>query len=432
MKNNNDHELDDYWNEIAGESGPQHHDRPLLADPAHEIGDGVEHSALASSAPAPSASGSSKLSKHRTRIKMLEEDLETYKSIWATTRAINMEIFDTIQKRAIDEICIDDPEFESWITLPQIIDHFVSAVRNGQYSKSAYARYRSALLSEMNIQLRALRDGQEIQEFRNAIDVLSHRSHTAKAMFTGDKAASAVQPKRKSAEHKIGRADYKTLIKGLEKRGPHAVGTLFWVKATFATGLRPVEWSQSKLDEGGKLHTRRAKAHRHIPAFERMIMARNMTGEDPKHVYEADEWIINEIGAVPVDRIDKWRTLELEGDELDVVRRHMENVSREKMKSEDGFEKYKHSCTKYLNRICKSIWKNEKHYSFYSFRHQFAANAKRVNSLGEVKRELGSNSASKYARRSQSWRGLTPAGNQQKEQNEAGQQGEDEYLAFGM
>ncbi|WP_156030326.1 hypothetical protein [Thiomonas sp. FB-Cd] len=126
---------------------------------------------------------------------------------------------------------------------------------------------------------------------------------------------------------------------------------------------------------------------------------------------------------MPIAHIIEHRTLELEGDELDIVSRHLENVEREHAKGEDGFDKYQKACTKYLQRVCKSIWEDEKLYSFYSFRHQFAANAKRVMSLDEVKLSLGSNSATKYARRSQSWRGLEGAGNYHR-QLDAGTQAE--------
>ncbi|WP_031409456.1 hypothetical protein [Thiomonas sp. FB-Cd] len=359
----------------------------------------------------PDGTATRKLSRYRRSVKLLQENWENHNTIRSTTRATNIEAFNTIRRRAIKDIGRGDPEVETTITMPQIIDHFLSRVMAGDYSRAGYTRYRTSILSEMSIQLKALGDASEMSEYVDAIDKLSQRVNSPKALFTANQLLGDSNAKRKSSEKKIGRADLKTILRELEERGEKGNGTLLWVQATMATGLRPVEWNQSELDGEGKLHTRRAKTHRHIAAFERMAMAKRIVGHDVKNVYEADDIIIKAMGEMPIAHIIEHRTLELEGDELDIVKRHLANVEREDAKGEDGFDKYQQACTKYLHRVCKSIWKDEKLYSLYSFRHQFAANAKRVMSLDEVKLSLGSNSAKKYARRSQSWRGLEGAGN---------------------
>ena len=364
-------------------------------------------------------------SRLRESIKALQKNWETHNTIRATTRAANIEVFKVVRRRAFNAIGQGDPEIESSISMAQVIDHSLSSVMNGDYSRSGYSRYRTALLSEMSIQLKTLDDPKEMSEYIEAIDNLSKRSNSPMALFTANQAIIGSNAKRSSSEKKIGRADLKTIIHELEERGEKAVGTLLWVQATMITGLRPVEWNQSELDEEGKLHTRRAKAHRHIAAFERMNMARRIVGRDVKNVYEADDIIIKAMGEMPLAHIIEHRILELEGDELEIVRRHMAHIERERAKDEDGFDKYQNACTRYLHRVCKSIWKGEKLYSFYSFRHQFAANAKRVMSLDEVKLTLGSNSAMKYAPRSQSWKGLAGAGNYHR-QGDAGAQEQQE------
>ena len=359
----------------------------------------------------PDAPGGEQLSRYRRSVKLLQENWENDNTIRSTTRATNIESFNVIRRRAIEDIGQGDPEVEATITMPQIIDHFLSRVMAGDYSRAGYTRYRTALLSEMSIQLKTLGDAGEMSEYVDAIDQLSQRANSPKAIFTANQLLGDLNAKRKSSEKKIGRADLKTILHELEDRGEKGNGTLLWVQATMITGLRPVEWNQSELDDEGKLHTRRAKSHRHISAFERMNMAKRIVGREVKNVYEADDIIIQAMGKMPLAHIIEHRTLELEGDELDIVKRHLANVEREDAKGEDGFDKYQQACTKYLHRLCKSIWKDEKLYSLYSFRHQFAANSKRVMSLDEVKLTLGSNSAKKYARRSQSWRGLEGAGN---------------------
>lgn len=356
------------------------------------------------------ATNAGKLSKHRRSVKMLQENWENKNTIRSTTRALNMEVFDIVRRRAIKEIGKGDPEIETSIAMPQIIEHFIADAMAGHYSKSSYARYRTALMSEMNIQLRTLGDAGEMSEYIDAIDTLSQRINSPKTIFDSSLGIHNKKPTKKIAEKRIGRADLKIILRELEDRGEKGDGTRLWVQATMITGLRPVEWNQSELDEEGKLHTRRAKSHRHIAAFERTTMAKRIVGRDVKNVYEADEIIIKAMGEMPTATIVEHRTLELEGDELEIVRRHLGNIERESIKGEDGFDKYQRACTQYLYRVCQSIWNGEKLYSLYSFRHQFAANSKRVMSLDEVKLTLGSNSAMKYARRSQSWKGLEGAG----------------------
>ncbi|WP_031409178.1 hypothetical protein [Thiomonas sp. FB-Cd] len=115
-------------------------------------------------------------SKYRASVKMLEENWEGENTIRSTTRARNMEIFDIVQRRAINEIAKGDPEVETAITMPQIIEHFIADTMAGRYSKPSYARYRTALMSEMNIQLRALGDAGEMSEYIEAIAALSQKS----------------------------------------------------------------------------------------------------------------------------------------------------------------------------------------------------------------------------------------------------------------
>ncbi|MBW4048334.1 MAG: hypothetical protein HIU89_10460 [Proteobacteria bacterium] len=390
--------------------------RPHLPSDSNQASDAREEAPTNSNgSPLPpqdsNAAHAGKLSKYRTSVKMLEQHWESEKTIRSTTRARNMEVFDIVQRRAIKEIAKGDPEVEIAITMPRIIEHFIADTMDGHYSKPSYARYRTALMSEMNIQLRTLSEAGEMAEYIEAMAILSQKTYRPNTIFDANLAMEHTGPKKKVSEKGIGRAAFKTIIRELEDRGERGAGALLWARATMITGLRPVEWEQSKLDEDGKLHTSRAKTHRHIAAFERMNIAKKILGRDVKNVYEADDIIIEAMGEMPIAHVIEHRILELEGGELEIVKRHVANVERECAKGEDGFDKYQHACTKYLHRVCKSVWKGEKLYSLYSFRHQFSANAKRVMSLNEVKFTLGSNSATKYAPRSQSWKGLEGAGN---------------------
>ena len=58
----------------------------------------------------------------------------------------------------------------------------------------------------------------------------------------------------------------------------------------------------------------------------------------------------------------------------------------------DSFAEYYDSCRKLLARTCESIFEGEKNYTFYTFRHQFAANAKKKYSIERVAQVMGHDS----------------------------------------
>ena len=137
-----------------------------------------------------------KLSKYRMSVKMLEENWESQNTIRSTTRARNMEIFDIVQRRAINEIARGNPDVETTITMPQIIEHFIADAMAGHYSKSSYARYRTALMSEMNIQLRVLGDAGEMSEYIDAIAMISQKTYRPNTIFDSNLAMEHTGPKK--------------------------------------------------------------------------------------------------------------------------------------------------------------------------------------------------------------------------------------------
>lgn len=319
MKNSSEQE-DPFFHGNSPESDPQPDTTPHLTDNALEGMTGAESDPIEASSQEPNPARSKPLSRYRKSVKMLRENWETAGTIKATTRAVNMEIFAIVKRRAISDLADGNPDVESSITAPQIIEHFINSAMNGQYSKPACTRYRTAIMSELHIQLKMLGDPQEMSEYVDAIDILSRGENSPRAIFYANQGITVKGGNRQASEKQIGRADLKTIIRELEARGNHGIDTLLWVKATIATGLRPVEWDQSELDDEGVLHTRRAKSHRHIAAFDRMKMAQKIAGRELRTVHEADAIIIESMGQMPVAHIIEHRKLELDGEDLEGVK----------------------------------------------------------------------------------------------------------------
>ncbi|WP_156030206.1 hypothetical protein [Thiomonas sp. FB-Cd] len=220
------------------------------------------------------------------------------------------------------------------------------------------------------------------------------------------------------AEKKIGRHDLSLLQEALDQRKAAGRRVLCFVNATLATGLRPVEWNEAWLDAENKLHVKRAKVHQKIPAFQRTQLASKLVGRRVATVQAADGLLRDANVEIPDLELGEMRVQTIAPSDVAFVSEHLANVAAAKAKSDRGFEKFQHACTKYLNRVCTEIWNGERSYSFYSFRHQFAANSKRVMPLDQVEVVLGSHSATKYAKRALSWRGLAGAGDYHAERRE--------------
>lgn len=120
-----------------------------------------------------------------------------------------------------------------------------------------------------------------------------------------------------------------------------------WLKAGLLTGLRPIEWKNTKffLYQGK------------IPA---------LLVENAKHTNGRSN------GAV--------RTLILEDlsiQELKTIKDHLSNVRTFTSIGDDGYEFFYSGCSFTLHKICRKIWPRRlKHITLYSTRHQFSANAK--------------------------------------------------------
>ena len=145
--------------------------------------------------------------------------------------------------------------------------------------------------------------------------------------------------------------------------GPGSWNALVWVIAGRATGLRPSEWKNARLEEG--------------PEGPVLVVGNakytNGRGNGPvRHLHFRD--LLTRVQADDPEASTIWSAL----------RNHLENVRKAKEKGSNGFEKYREACRMALYRL--SLLAGVKGVSLYTSRHQFAADTKRA---GLSKQETG-------------------------------------------
>lgn len=84
-----------------------------------------------------------------------------------------------------------------------------------------------------------------------------------------------------------------------------------------------------------------------------------------------------ELNGLPRTSVDRetHRKIPIRDEDVPVIERHLLNL-QSNHEAGTSFAKTYDSCRKLLHRTCMEIFKGEKVYTFYSFRHQFAANGK--------------------------------------------------------
>lgn len=142
---------------------------------------------------------------------------------------------------------------------------------------------------------------------------------------------------------------------------------LAWLLAGRATGLRPVEWKNAKLEEGPEGPVLVVENAKHT----------NGRGNGPVrhlHLTELRARVLSEDPAA----LEAWEALT----------NHLANVKRAREKGARGFEKYYEACRQGLHRL--SLLAGIKGISLYTSRHQFAADSKRAgHSHPQTAAEMG-------------------------------------------
>lgn len=145
--------------------------------------------------------------------------------------------------------------------------------------------------------------------------------------------------------------------------GPGSWNALVWLIAGRATGLRPSEWKNARLEEGPEGPILVVENAKHT----------NGRGNGPvRHLHFRD--LLTRVQADDPEASTIWSAL----------KSHLENVQKAKQKDRNGFEKYREACRQALYRL--SLVAGVKGVSLYTPRHQFAADTKRA---GLSKQETG-------------------------------------------
>lgn len=207
------------------------------------------------------------------------------------------------------------------------------ANRRPRWSKRTWRQYKASVAYFLEEEIK--RGNGIAQEALEALIPLDSTPGQAKT-----KSTSANKQKKLPA------ADLRALRKALdESTSVWASDLERWIEAGLLTGLRPVEWGQSRVE--------------YSPALGPILVVNNAKSTNGRSHGPK-------------------RTLLLSGltaEERNVIEEH---VARAQEWAQAGqYDRFYHGCSLALSRIVRKRWPNRDSYiSLYSLRHQFAANAK--------------------------------------------------------
>lgn len=160
----------------------------------------------------------------------------------------------------------------------------------------------------------------------------------------GDK--KELTPKTSASKKKtISEKDFRKLDDALKKsKNKWASATRLWLKCSILTGLRPIEWTQSKIvNEGNEV----------ILVIEN---AKNTNGRS-----------IGKYRHISLNHLDK--------DEIKLIQQNIK-ISQQ-FKSQELWDKYYQGCSNVLKYTSRKVFKYAKRFpTLYTGRHQFSANLK--------------------------------------------------------
>lgn len=189
----------------------------------------------------------------------------------------------------------------------------------------------------------------------------AHSAREAEALLRNETAAgTSRKPSRAPRAKGIQAADYECLLHALAQRTPRsriALVTIFWVMATRAVGLRPVEWRGAFLSED----------HLGRPV---LIVANAKTTNGRSHG--------------PQRTLGLWDLWPSERSAIGLLLQQVRRVGVA------GFGSLHRTCADLLYDINRQLWPERREViGLYSLRHQFAADAKAVMRATEVAALMG-------------------------------------------
>lgn len=258
-----------------------------------------------------------------------------------------------------------------------LVDHLIK--NRHKWRSHTFGAYRSALIYWI-YQLKEKYP--EDPRIKKSLDILkdSMRAHEP----------SEVRSEYKTSQRKITSRDLEKLLaklKGIPSRSEKAWGekSAAWLESGLATGLRPVEWTTAQWADAEKtsLAVKTAKVKKLEGAMYRIQKA-NEAGLNVSSVHEIpkdfpEEPMEQSIRIVPVPIEHRL-----------VVQIHMDNIRNYLQEEQDrAFSGYYRLVKKVIYETCLLLWQGEKSISLKTMRSQFAANAKRSKTLGEVQAIMG-------------------------------------------
>ena len=226
--------------------------------------------------------------------------------------------------------------------------------RKGQWSKKTWHVYKSAIAAQIRSLMEETTCPLNRKDFEALLDKLSAQTQR-ESMHRGTR-TSSLKSRRISEEDLARLLAYLESRKGLDKWAAFA---LTWCQAARLTGLRPCEWAHAYVDfspEVGPMlvvaNAKRTQGRANGPT--RHL---DLSGLDPQQILLIDD--------------------------MGVIARHYETT-------EETMAVLQRRISKYLYRVARIALGRRKHYPcLYTFRHQFAADAKRSFSAPEVAALLG-------------------------------------------
>lgn len=256
--------------------------------------------------------------------------------------------FRQLQGQAAKSLGIQTP---SSVAPIQVVEHLI--YRRPSIAKRTWRQYKAALVAELTRSRDAAPDRAAQHEINHALQILLQEPQTG-AMTRGTRTSAK---KLRALPNK----DFDTLCHYVQSKvGVHAwaAALLVWCRAAHPTGLRPSEWS------GASLIT--------LPTGHPALVVTNAKATNGRGNGET-------------------RTLDLSGCSVDEIHALEEMLEiAEGFRQDGGYERFQDRLRQYLYKAARAaLGRRERYPSLYTFRHQFAANAKRQFNQGEVAALLG-------------------------------------------
>ena len=256
------------------------------------------------------------------------------------------------------------------------------------HSVDSFRLYKSAVLFRFNEGLKKVRPSE--------IPIVMAEIKRATAIRPNPGARKASKAKKNS----IPEEDFDLMVHALvnyKGRSLYGDSLSAWIKAGLATGLRPNEWEDAKIefiDLPGcdalvpHLVCRNSKRKVAGPAFRDIESARQEYPElEIETVFDLD---LNAIASTFYPR-EMTRRIPLNDDEVDIVQRHLDAIQLAQH-SGSTFLQYYDSCRKLMARASRDLFDGKANYTLYTLRHQYAANGKKIFSRAELAERMGHDS----------------------------------------